>query len=121
MGEDKTTTTMDTVIIRTTRIRELADFYQKGLQLEKPVPYGDDHLGIQLPGTYLGFDQAEEDRSRHHGAVSLWFRVDDIEDTFQRFNEMGAKVNYPPTKKPFGDILASVLDPDGNIVGLAQR
>ena len=52
---------------------------------------------------------------------SLWFRVDDIQVTFDRFTQMGAKVRYPPTKKAMGEVLASVFDPEGNIIGLAQR
>ena len=120
MDVEKIGTTLDTVIIYTTRMKELADFYRQGLQLEAPTPYGDDHLGFQLPGVYLGFDLVDEARSLHQGAVSLWFRVDDIEETFQRLRAMGAKVRFPPTKKPWGDTLAAVLDPDGNIVGLAQ-
>jgi uncharacterized glyoxalase superfamily protein PhnB len=51
----------------------------------------------------------------------LWFRVDNLEETFQRFKDMGARVKYPPIKKPWGDILAAVFDLDGNVVGLAQR
>jgi hypothetical protein len=30
-------------------------------------------------------------------------------------------LRYPPTRKPWGALLASLYDPDGNMVGLAQR
>ncbi len=101
-------------------MKELADFYQQGLQLGTPISHADNHLGFQLSGIYLGFDKVDQEQ-HHNGAISLWFRVENIEATFKRLTELGAKVKYPPTKKPWGDILAALLDPDGNIIGLAQR
>ncbi len=121
MERNTTNPTLDTVIICTTRMSELAEFYKLGLDLQEPKPQGDNHLGFQLQGIYLGFDKIVEDQFVHPGAVSLWFRVDNIEETFERFKNMGAKVRYPPTEKPWGDTLAAVFDPDGNIVGLAER
>jgi len=44
-----------------------------------------------------------------------------MKKTFKRFKELGAKVKYTPTKKPWGDVLAALYDPDGNVIGLAQR
>jgi predicted enzyme related to lactoylglutathione lyase len=51
----------------------------------------------------------------------LWFEVEDLDATFNRFVAQGAKITYPPTKKPWGATLAAVFDPDGNVVGLTQR
>lgn len=120
MTDDNINATLDTVIISTTRMKELVDFYQQGLQLGTPMSHGNNHLGFRLSGIYLGFDKIEEER-QHNGAISLWFRVDNIEATFERLTELGARVKYPPTKKPWGDILAATFDPDGNTIGLAQR
>lgn len=121
MKENRTNTRLDTIIIYTTRMKNLADFYRLGLQLQAPIPHGENHLGFQLLDVYLGFDKINEDQNIHPGAISLWFRVDNLKETFERFKELGAKVNYPPTEKPWGDELAAVFDPDGNIIGLAQR
>lgn len=116
-----TDATIDTVIIVTSRMKELAEFYQEGLQLSPPQSHSDNHLGFPIGGTYLGFDKVEKVESTYPGAVSLWFRVDDLEATFNRFKKLGAKVKYPPTKKPWGDTLAAIYDLDGNLIGLAQR
>ena len=118
---NKNEVALDTVIICTTRMRELAEFYKLRLQLHEPKSQGDDHLGFQLSDIYLGFDKIDEDQFIHPGAVSLWFRVNNLDETFQRFKDLGSKVKYPPTKKPWGDILAAVFDLDGNVVGLVQR
>jgi predicted enzyme related to lactoylglutathione lyase len=111
--------TLDTVIILTTNMEKLAEFYRTGLNLPPPQEYGDDHTGFQLPTVYIGFDQAETAASP--GPVSLWFAVDDLEAVFKHFAERGAKIKFPPVKKPWGDVLAAVFDPDGNVVGLVQR
>lgn len=110
---------LDTVIIVTTRMEELAEFYRIGLDLPPPQKFGDDHTGFQLPGVYIGFDQVES--PVNPGPVSLWFAVDDLEIVFEQFVKKGAKIKLLPVKKPWGDVLAAVFDPDGNVVGLVQR
>ncbi|MGD2248816.1 MAG: VOC family protein [Candidatus Methanofastidiosia archaeon] len=110
---------LDTVIILTTRMEKLAEFYRTGLNLPPPQKYGDDHTGFQLSSVYIGFDQVET--AANPGPVSLWFAVDDLEAVFKQFVEKGAKIKVFPVKKPWGDVLAAVFDPDGNVVGLVQR
>ena len=68
----------------------------------------------------FGFDLVE-DVPAPSGVVSLWFEVEEVEATFARFKELEARVEYPPTKKPWGAILAALYDPDGNLFGISQR
>ncbi len=112
---------LHTVIISSERIHDLAELYRIGLELPEARATGDDHLGFQLPNLYFGFDRVESRPAGPAGAISLWFEVEDLDATFHRFKDLGAKVKYPPTRKPWGAVLAAVLDPDGNVVGLAQR
>jgi predicted enzyme related to lactoylglutathione lyase len=112
---------LDTVIIFTGQHQLLASFYQTGLDLPEPEPFGDTHLGIQLEGLYLGFDQVEGLNEPSTGGVSLWFGVPDLDASFAKLVDQGAEVRYPPEEKPFGDRVASVYDPDGNVIGLVQR
>ncbi len=102
-------------------MQELAQFYQDGLQLDPPHAHSENHLGFPLKDAYLSFDLVEDISFEYPGAISLWFRVDDLEATFNRFKQLGAKVRYPPTTNPFGDVLAAIFDLDGNMFGLAQR
>ena len=117
---EKTQATMDTAIILTSRVKEMASFYRQGLELGEAQPAGPDHLGFDLPNAYFGFDLVDTPPEAS-GVLSLWFRVNDLAATFDRFKELGAKVKYPPTKKPWGDELAAMYDLDGNLFGLAQR
>ena len=110
---------IDTAIVFTNQMRALAEFYAAGLNLPDPLD-AEGHVGFQVGEVYLGFDQV--DRATAGGsAVTLWFRVDDLDATFAAFVDLGARVVYPPVVKPWGDRLAAVLDPDGNRVGLSQR
>jgi len=117
---DKSNTTLHTVIIQTSQMEKLAAFYGGGLELGEPAPTGGDHLGFQLPNAYFGFDNVEEPPEQS-GVISLWFEVDDLEETFHRFKKMGAAIKYPPTPKPWGAVLAALYDPDNNLFGLTQR
>ncbi len=110
---------IDTAIVFTDRMRELADFYASALELTAPSELPG-HIGYQVGQVYLGFDQVDQS-NRDESAVTLWFRVDDLDAVFARFEAMGAAVVYPPVDKPWGDRLAAVLDPDGNRIGLSQR
>lgn len=122
MGEinDRTKACLHTVIIQTSQMEKMAEFYGHGLELGQAVATGGDHLGFPLPNLYLGFDKVNT-APQASGVISLWFEVGDIEATFNRFVESGARVKYPPSKKPWGAILAALYDPDGNLFGLTQR
>ena len=114
-------TRCDTIIYFTTRINDLADFYRRGLDLGEPQGHGGNHLGFLLKGgVYLGFDQADEAHPGF-GGPSVWFDVDDLQATFDRFVALGAAVRYPPELKPMGDVLASLHDLDRNVFGLIER
>jgi predicted enzyme related to lactoylglutathione lyase len=111
---------LETVIIFTKQIDELASFYQEALEIG-PYEHSPGHIGCRVGPVYFGFDQVEDGESSPRMGATLWFTVDDIEDTFDRLVKMGAKVKYPPTEKPWGAVLAAVYDPDGNLLGLSQR
>ena len=120
ISENSTSATLHTVIIQTSYLKKAANFYSEGLDFGEPAPTGGDHLGFPLPNAYIGFDFVEE-APQPSGVISLWFEVQNLEETFQKFQKMGAKVKYPPTAKPWGAILAALHDPDGNLFGLNQR
>lgn len=91
----------------------------KGYIVKEPAATGGDHLGFPLPKAYFGFDQISE-APEPSGVISLWFEVEDIADTFNRFKDLGAKVKYPPGEKPWGAVLVALYDPEGNVFGLYQ-
>jgi predicted enzyme related to lactoylglutathione lyase len=114
-------TALETAIVFTQQMEQLARFYAEALGIG-PFEASPGHIGCRVGPVYLGFDQVDEAHRPESGSgVTLWFTVDDIEATFARLVDMGARVRYAPTRKPWGALLASVHDPDGNILGLSQR
>jgi predicted enzyme related to lactoylglutathione lyase len=111
---------LETVIISTRRIEELSRFYREGLRLG-PFSKSSRHLGQAVGPVYLGFDEVDTAAENVPGPIHLWFTVDDLDATFDRFTRMGAKPHFTPTEKPWGARLAAVYDPDGNVIGLSQR
>lgn len=118
--ENKPNVILHTVIIQTSQMEAMAEFYRLGLGLNEPNATGGDHLGFPLPNAYFGFDQVP-DVPESSGVISVWFEVDDIQAAFNRFEDLGARVKYPPNQKPWGAVLAALFDPDGNVFGLTQR
>ena len=110
---------MDTVIIFTENMVDLASFYEKALGIG-PFERMPGHLGCQVGPVYFGFDQVESAKTGTGGAT-LWFTVNDIQTIFAKLVHLEVKVIYPPTRKPWGALLAAVYDPDGNVLGLSQR
>ncbi len=106
-----------TVVVQTADHQRLAEFFGRGLELGEAQATGPDHLGFQLPHCYLGFDRVSRP-AEPTGVVSLWFAVRDLQATYERFLDLGARVKYPPTKKDWGAELAALYDPDGNLFGL---
>lgn len=120
MSHDQQGAQLETVVVFTSQMEQLAGWYGEALGLSA-FESSPGHLGQQLGAVYLGFDQVDEEAGDTPPGVTLWFSVNDIESTFERLVALGARVRYPPTQKPWGARLASVYDPDGNIIGIAQR
>jgi predicted enzyme related to lactoylglutathione lyase len=116
------TVCLDAVLFASPHPESLAAFYQQGFELEPPRYHGADHLGLNLVNLYLGFDRTKERTTTSQGTVSIWYKVPDIEEAFQRLVQLGAKVKYAPTmdESP-GEILAMLYDLEGNSIGLISR
>lgn len=49
---------------------------------------------------------------------SYWVYVDDVDETFTTLTTAGAPAEADPHDEPWGERIASVRDPDGNVVHL---
>ncbi len=116
-----TNAAIDTVIVFAHDLESLASFYARVLRIDDDeVVEEEGHVGFELGEIYLGFDQS--DGSHHHpGAVTFWVRVDDLDDTYQRCLDLGGTPVIEPVDRPWGDRLAAVEDPEGNVVGFSLR
>jgi predicted enzyme related to lactoylglutathione lyase len=53
--------------------------------------------------------------------VQFFVAVEDVRDSVQRAEQLGAKLLIPPTMLPEGDEMAVLHDPQGMSFGLWQR
>jgi len=111
---------LNTIIVYTSNMTSLANFYTRSLGIG-PFDKLPGHLGCQFGSVYFGFDQVQECPDASNCGITLWFEIDDIESAYKTLLENGAMSRYSPTKKPWGGFLASVFDPDGNIIGISQK
>jgi uncharacterized glyoxalase superfamily protein PhnB len=109
---------LDTVIVSTVNPESLAAWYRDVFELGDWESYPG-HLGQKVGPVWFGFDEVTH--AVVAGAVAPWFHVEDLQATFGRAVATGVEVVAAPSEKAFGYRLASVKDPDGNHVGLAQK
>ncbi|MGY1812396.1 VOC family protein [Blastococcus sp. SYSU D00820] len=80
---------------------------------EGPVFY----QGLRIGGSDLGL-VTEAERLTSPGRVLLSIEVPDVDAARARVEEHGGRVEGPPTDMPWGQRVAHVADPDGNLVNL---
>lgn len=99
---------------------ELAGFYAQGFGFAPATAASEDHIGLQAGNTYLGFDRVHSPSARRSsGAVTVWFKVTDVEATHRHLIALGAtSLSAPDHRASPGEVLAKLLDPDGNPIGL---
>jgi glyoxalase superfamily protein len=104
---------IEAILLHSAAFAELADFYRRAFDLPEPTPAGDEHVGWPSTTPYLGVD------TDPYSAISIWFKVDDVEATIEKLVAAGATRLTPPDRNESpGEIIARVRDPAGNVVGL---
>jgi len=109
------------------------EFYRELLGFNEAYrfPEGDDAVFVTLtagrseiglgqlgPGPAL-HGQAQRPASGHR--IELCVYVDDVDTTVDRARKAGVRVVLEPAQQPWGERVAYVEDPDGNLVMLTQE
>lgn len=83
-------------------------------------PYSDEayYVGFKVEGQDVGLDPKGHDKGMT-GPVGYW-HVDDIDMTLAALTDAGATVQDPVRKVGGSRRIATVIDPDGNPIGLLQ-
>ncbi len=107
---------LNSVMIGTKQIRELATFYEK--VLGKPADMVDDEHGFfgwQAGSSYFSIlDHSEMGgKTRDPGRVMLNFETSQVKEEFDRIKALGAVVIRAPYEMG-GGWIATLADPDGN-------
>jgi lactoylglutathione lyase len=103
-----------------------AAFYRDILEL--PEKFSDAEMGwaeFDVGGPSLAVERADPEESEHPDLVGRFLgvslAVDDIEALHATLVTRGVKFLGPPSRQPWGGVLAHLEDPDGNVLTLLGR
>ena len=89
---------------------------------EFPGPDGEPgYVGIDIGASHLGIGRDPGMTDGPSARFSLWAYVEDCDAAVARLRTAGVTVVEEPADQPWGERIARVLDPDGNVVILGQR
>ncbi|HEX9362276.1 MAG TPA: VOC family protein [Candidatus Dormibacteraeota bacterium] len=81
-------------------------------------PYADTpyYVGFHAGDLQIGLDP----RGKSNGPIAFWL-TDDIEASLRELTDAGAELREAARDVGGGKLVATVTDPDGNVIGLAQN
>jgi len=113
-------------ILLTRDLPRLVTFYKHALHGVVAYRFGsadeDDYVSLTVGAASLGIGRDE--RAPHSSSgdrIALWFYVDDVDTAFRSWMAVGGDVVQEPQDMPWGERVAQVRDPDGNLVNLGAQ
>ena len=89
---------------------------------EFPGPDGQPaYAGLELGTSHLGIGRDPELTDPPSERFSLWLYVEDCDAEVERLRAAEVPIVAEPEDQPWGERVARVLDPDGNLVIIGQR
>lgn len=102
----------------------LVRFYEHALHASVTFRFGsadqDDYVSLAIDEVSLGVGR-DPAAPVAGDRVALWFYVDDVDATYARWMSSGGDSVQPPAETPWGERVAQVRDPDGNLVNLGAE
>ena len=89
---------------------------------EWPGPDGQPvYVGLDVGTSHIGIGGPAARPAGEPRAVSLWVYTDDCDALVERLRAGGSPILEEPADQPWGERVARVADPDGNVVIVGQR
>jgi lactoylglutathione lyase len=112
-------------IISTRDLRAALAFYRDLLGAtvgyEFPGPDGEPgYVGLELGAAHLGIARDPAAGRETDARISLWVYADDCDAAVERLRSGGVRIVEEPADQPWGERVARVADPDGNVVIIGQ-
>ena len=106
---------INTIIYPVRDLQSAKTFFSKLLGIE---PYTDEdyYVGFKVENQEIGLDP-----NGHQQGMTAYYHVDDIQHCKKTLLDAGAVILQDVTDVGGGRMIASVLDPTGNIIGLLQE
>ena len=104
-------------------LAQLVRFYEGALGASVAYRFGsgdqDDYVSLEIGELSFGIGRDPDALPPSAGdRIALWFYVDDVDETFAAWMAAGGRAEQPPADMPWGERVAQVRDPDGNLVNL---
>ncbi len=109
-----------TVAYQVEDLERAKEWYAKVLGFE---PYFDEpyYVGFNVGGFELGLHPVEDGTPLGAGGTLVYWGVEDIEEVVKRLEELGAPIHSDIQNVGEGILVASVIDPFGNLLGIIQN
>ena len=112
-------------IIVTADLDRLLAFYTGLLGAEEVMRFPDDgpvfYVGLELRDSQLGISSDASVVPGDPGRMLLSIEVADVDALLPRVEKLGGQAPGPANDMPWGQRVAHVKDPDGNVVNLTQE
>jgi lactoylglutathione lyase len=79
------------------------------------------YVALELGTAHLGLVRDPDANAGPSPRFSLWVYAEDCDAAVERLREGGVTIVEEPTDQPWGERVARVLDPDGNVVLIGQH
>jgi lactoylglutathione lyase len=84
---------------------------------EFPGPDGEPgYVDLELGTAHVGIARDPAAGRETSARISLWVYADDCDAAVERLRSAGVKILEEPVDQPWGERVARVADPDGNVV-----
>ena len=108
-------------IISTRDLGAALTFYRELLggtvDYEFPGPDGEPgYVDLELGTAHVGIARDPAAGTGTNARISLWVYADDCDAAVERLRSAGVKILEEPVDQPWGERVARVADPDGNVV-----
>jgi predicted enzyme related to lactoylglutathione lyase len=111
-------------IIVTPDIERLRTFYTSLLGAAEVMRYPDTgpvfYVGLQVGDSELGLSADGDVATGSPGRMLLSIDVPDVDAALPQVEPLGGTVRGPANDMPWGQRVAHIADPDGNVVNLTQ-
>ena len=111
-------------VLLTRDLPRLAAFYERALGgvVDYRFTDGDQdaYVSLTIGAASLGIGRVP-DGPIWGDRIALWFYVDDVDAAFAAWTGLGGEAIQRPADKAWGERVAQVRDPDGNLVNLGAQ
>ena len=112
-------------IITTADLAAALAFYRDLLgatvSYEFPGPDGEPgYVGLELGDAHLGIGRDPAASAPPSERFSFWVYAEDCDAAVERLRGAGVRILEEPADQPWGERMARVADPDGNVVIIGQ-